>query len=92
MTEGKHLSIYITGRVQGVFYRKSTLEKARELGIKGWVKNLENGSVQIEAEGDHDKLESLVEWAKQGPDNAEVLQVKANESEWEGYENFEIRH
>lgn len=92
MSDNKHYSIYVTGRVQGVFFRKNTMEKARDLGLKGWVKNLDNGSVQIEAEGPVDQLDSLVEWAKVGPDGAEVLQVKANERDWEDFQSFDIRH
>ncbi|MGB3181543.1 MAG: acylphosphatase [Cyclobacteriaceae bacterium] len=92
MSDKKHYSIYVTGRVQGVFFRKNTMEKARDLGLKGWVKNLDNGSVQIEAEGPVDQLDSLVEWAKVGTDRAEVLQVKANERDWKDFQSFDIRH
>lgn len=92
MSDTKHYSIYVTGRVQGVFYRQSTKEKAAALGLKGFVKNLENGSVQIEVEGPENQIKNLIEWAKEGPVDADVLQVKANEKEVEGFESFEVRH
>jgi acylphosphatase len=64
--------ILITGRVQGVFYRHSTKQKAEALGLGGWVRNLPDGSVEIEAEGPKDKIGSLIAWCRHGPPNAVV--------------------
>jgi acylphosphatase len=69
-------SIIVSGKVQGVFYRQSTKEKARELGITGTVKNLPNGNVQIVATGTTAQLEQLVSWCKQGPARAVVTHVE----------------
>ena len=66
------ISIIVKGRVQGVFYRQSTREKARELGLTGYVQNMENGSVHIVATGEHEKLDQLIAWCRQGPPKAKV--------------------
>lgn len=87
-----HKNITVTGRVQGVFYRASTYEKAQQLGIKGFVRNQINGSVYIEAEGTMDQLEALIIWCKQGPDYAHVESLHAEEGQLEVFEKFEIKH
>ncbi len=87
----KRLRIQVTGKVQGVFYRPSTQAKAKELGLNGWVKNSEDGSVLIEAEGEDQKLDKLVEWCRQGPGAAQVNGVEAEEVVPEGVNTFEVR-
>lgn len=67
--------LLIKGRVQGVFYRYSTREKAETLGLAGWVRNLSDGSVEASALGDRAKIESLIEWCRVGPPNARVTSV-----------------
>lgn len=69
----------VRGRVQGVFYRQSTREKARVLGLNGWVRNEDDGTVTLEAFGDRAHLESLIAWCHQGPPSAKVSAV---EVEW----------
>ena len=76
------VNILVLGRVQGVFYRASTLERAQGLNLSGWVKNLSDGSVEVVAEGSRYALEDLVEWCKQGPPGAEVENVSAR---WTAY-------
>jgi acylphosphatase len=73
--ERARVNIVITGLVQGVFFRASTLEKAQGLNLSGWVKNQPDGSVEIIAEGERYALEDLVEWCRQGPPGAEVKDV-----------------
>lgn len=82
--------IIIRGKVQGVFYRKSTQKKALELGLTGWVKNLKDGSVELEAEGTISKLEELASWCKEGPKNAIVKEIEIREISPKNYENFQI--
>jgi acylphosphatase len=84
----KHFNITISGKVQGVFYRASAKEKAIDLGIKGYVMNLENGNVYMEAEGYQNQLDELVKWCKKGPAIARVEAVDVVESDWIGYEDF----
>ena len=73
------IHIRIFGEVQGVFFRAGAQEEARKLGVGGYVKNLEDGSVEVVAEGEVDKLESLLEWCMHGPDGASVTHC---EYEW----------
>ena len=62
----------IEGRVQGVFFRAATLEQAGRLGLKGWVRNCPDGSVEVVAEGERKKIEELVSWCHHGPPGAHV--------------------
>ncbi len=68
----KRVHILLSGKVQGVFFRESTKKKARMLGLKGVVKNLENGCVEIIAEGEEEKLKMLSSWCDDGPPLARV--------------------
>ena len=86
----KHLNITVKGKVQGVFYRASTKAVADQLGVRGTVKNLDNGGVGIEAEADPQTLEMFVEWCHEGPENAEVTSVETHEGELKNYRNFEV--
>ncbi|MGE0588751.1 MAG: acylphosphatase [Cyclobacteriaceae bacterium] len=86
-----HLSIRVSGKVQGVFYRASTKDKARSLGLCGFVKNESDGSVYIEAEGDKEKLDQLVTWCRQGPPNARVENVETVEGEPKNFSRFDIK-
>jgi acylphosphatase len=70
----KHL--WVSGRVQGVWYRGSCRDVARTLGVAGWARNLPDGRVEVVAEGPEDAVEQLVAWCKQGPPAAEVLAVE----------------
>ena len=78
------------GRVQGVFFRASTVDKALELGVNGWVKNEHDGSVLIHAEGAEQPVKNLQEWCKSGPVHARVSEVKVWDKEVKGYSSFEI--
>ncbi len=83
----------ISGRVQGVFYRASTYEKALSLGLKGWVKNLPDGRVELVAEGPHDKIEELLKWCKQGPPGARVTNIEVEmEEPSRDFTGFSIRY
>jgi len=68
-----HLVIH--GEVQGVFYRASAQEKALALGLSGWVRNLDSGDVEAEAEGPQDLVDGFVAWCRQGPRAARVERV-----------------
>lgn len=73
----QRVHLLITGRVQGVFYRATTVETARRLGLTGWVRNLADGRVEAVAEGPGDALEALVRWSHDGPPSARVDGVEA---------------
>ncbi|MBX9689034.1 MAG: acylphosphatase [Candidatus Obscuribacterales bacterium] len=87
------VKLHVKGRVQGVFYRQSTLSQARHLGLCGWVANEMDGSVKIDAQGEKAKLESLLLWCHKGPPSAIVLEMDV---EWldeldSTYSSFEVR-
>ncbi len=73
--------IYVTGIVQGVWYRATAVERGQELGdLSGWVRNLPDGRVELMCEGSKKSLEKLVKWLWQGPEMARVTDVEVN---WE---------
>ena len=87
------VNLIVTGRVQGVFYRQSTLQEAQRLGLRGWVANLPDGSVEIEAEGDEAAVADLVAWAKVGPPAARVEHVRERKLSPTGLDRtFMLRH
>ena len=71
-------TIIVKGRVQGVFYRHSTREHANLLGLSGWVRNLPDGTVEIEARGSRRIIDKLVQWCHTGPPGARVEGVVVN--------------
>ena len=85
------ISITVSGKVQGVYYRQSTKEKAQELGITGIVRNLPNGGVHIVASGTADQLNKLIAWCKQGPPRAVVNEVQVEEIEPTGFIGFTVQ-
>jgi acylphosphatase len=86
------IHIFIEGRVQGVFFRHSTLIKAQEIGIFGFVRNLPGGLVEAVFEGEEEKVNKITEWAKRGPSSAKVEKFNVNLEEHKGeFKDFEIR-
>ena len=93
MREKVRVHIFVEGFVQGVFFRANTYEKAKELQLTGWVRNLPDGRVEIVAEGEKEKVEKLIEWAKIGPSLAKVENVKILWEKYQGeFEDFSIRY
>lgn len=86
----KHFNITVSGKVQGVFYRQTTLDTAQRLGIKGFIRNEKNGNVYIEAEGEETQLKKFIEWCKIGPSRANVIEVKSSEGKFKNFSRFEI--
>ena len=74
-TASRRVKLRVTGRVQGVYYRASTRDRARELGLVGWVRNTSDGAVEIEAQGPPEAVEALIEWCRRGPPAARVIDV-----------------
>lgn len=84
-----HYNIQVTGKVQGVWYRKSAKREADKWGIKGFVMNMDDGSVYLEAEGDEKALDLFVKWCRQGPEKARVRDVVVTEAELEEFGDFQ---
>lgn len=87
----KSLQLIIRGKVQGVFFRVSTRDKAKELNVCGFVRNERDGSVYSEIEGEEEALEDMISWCKLGPRGAHVQEVKVIDQPNVGYSDFEIR-
>jgi len=82
--------VRIAGRVQGVGFRYSVQQRARSLGIAGWVRNEPDGSVTAVFEGPADRVESLVDWCRQGPRGAGVAHVEVELEEPTGADGFAV--
>ncbi|MBW2599769.1 MAG: acylphosphatase [Deltaproteobacteria bacterium] len=91
----RRVHVFITGRVQGVFFRAETKKQALESGLAGWVKNLDDNRVEAIFEGSENDVEKMIDWCKKGPRFAHVREVKiVEESRPVGtrFEDFEIRY
>jgi acylphosphatase len=86
----RHFSILVSGRVQGVFYRASAKAKAEELGITGFVENLPDGNVYIEAEGTDQDLDRFKTWCAEGPPRSQVVRVEIKEGALQNFTSFGI--
>lgn len=87
----KYIKLTVKGRVQGVWFRASTKKQADDLGVRGFVKNLVNGNVYIEAEGTQEQLQLFVIWCKNGPILAHVSEVIEQKGNLQHFTDFEIR-
>ncbi len=92
MLNRKNKVLKVTGGVQGVCYRASTCQIANEIEIKGYVMNMPDGSVFIEAEGSEEQLNKMIEWCKQGPKNALVNELNIQEGTVKGFIEFKIHY
>ena len=85
--------LIIAGRVQGVWFRESTRQEAKGLGLTGWVRNLLTGDVEAVVEGEESQVERLIEWAKVGPPVARVTRVDVRRFETTGeFSDFRVVH
>ncbi|MBD9675610.1 acylphosphatase [Pseudomonas sp. PDM18] len=82
---------YISGKVQGVYYRQSTQEQADRLEIDGWVRNLEDGRVELLIEGEEDAVRELEKWLARGPVKAKVTAVELKPMTPQGITGFIVR-
>lgn len=84
------MNIRVIGHVQGVFYRASARAKAKELELRGFVRNESDGSVYAEAEGDEVRLQQFLAWCRKGPAGATVLRVESSDGPVRGFQDFLI--
>jgi DNA ligase D-like protein (predicted 3'-phosphoesterase) len=89
--KGKGVRVSVSGGVQGVGFRYLTVERAAELGVLGWVRNEDDGSVLVHAEGPDEAVDALVEWLGEGPPGAAVSEVAVEKGKVEGHEQFAVR-
>jgi len=85
--------VMISGRVQGVFFRAETQEKARQVGVSGWVRNTPDNLVEAVFEGEKEDVEEMISWSRHGPPAARVENVDVNRQEFKGeFDSFSIRY
>jgi len=87
----KTIHCFISGRVQGVFFRATTADQARQLGITGWVRNLPDGRVEVKATADNETLEEFKRWLTDGPERANVSDLEINEIDLEEFDEFTVQ-
>lgn len=87
----RRVRIFISGKVQGVFFRQALKVMAIKTGVSGWVRNLDDGRVEAVLEGRKKDVDKLVEWSHGGPANARVLQVTICAEEFSSeFSKFEV--
>lgn len=82
---------YISGRVQGVWFRASACKEAQQLGLTGWARNLPDGRVEVMAFGESAQLEKLYKWLQRGPLLAKVTDITREDLAWQVYEGFKAQ-
>ncbi|MEK6274824.1 MAG: acylphosphatase [Actinomycetota bacterium] len=86
----KRALVVVRGSVQGVFFRAEARDRARSLGVAGWIRNARDGTVEAAFEGDREQVESMVDWCRRGPAGARVEEVDVTWVEPEDEEGFSI--
>jgi acylphosphatase len=88
----KSVRLYISGRVQGVFYRAFVKENAEKIGVKGFVRNLDDGRVEIFIEGNPEDVRKMMALVKKGPKNCEVKNIEEKEERFQDFKQFKVLH
>lgn len=83
--------LFISGRVQGVYFRASVEDLSQELGLSGWARNLSDGRVEIVFEGEKEKVNKAIAWCHKGPPGAKVDEVVVLNEKPEGETGFRIK-
>jgi acylphosphatase len=83
--------VFVSGRVQGVFFRDHVQRLAQDLGVSGWVRNVVDGRVEAEFEGPADAVDRLVSWCRTGPPRARVAGVAVTSQAVSGERGFQVR-
>lgn len=90
MQDKVSIHCFVSGLVQGVWFRAGTQDQAKKLGLTGWVRNLPDGRVEVLACGEKAQISQLKEWLKEGPPRARVNDVSYDDVDWKEYAEFEI--
>lgn len=88
----KSVRLYIEGTVQGVFFRGFVKENAEKYDVKGFVRNLEDGRIEVFLEGNVDEVNKMIELCKQGPKHAQIRNVEIKPENFQGFKTFKILH
>ncbi|MCI2284488.1 acylphosphatase [Colwellia sp. MSW7] len=81
---------HVTGKVQGVYFRVSSQQKAIELGLSGYARNLADGDVEVFLSGEEENVKIMLAWLKDGPKRAEVTKMQQKQVEWQEHRFFSI--
>lgn len=84
------IHLWITGKVQGVFYRASAAEQATKMQLNGWIKNTADGAVEATVNGSEAALEKFISWCRNGPEHAAVSEVKITPKPDDGFVGFRV--
>ncbi len=85
--------IVVSGIVQGVFFRANTRSKAQMIEVTGWVRNRPDGTVEVIAEGERERIQRFIDWCHKGPSGASVSKVDVRWEEYSGeFQGFEVRY
>lgn len=88
----KSVRVYISGTVQGMFFRNFIKENAEKLSVNGFVRNLEDGRVEVFLEGDGDNVKKMIEVCEKGQRNMEIQNVEVKPEKHQGFRNFKVLH
>jgi acylphosphatase len=88
----KSVRLYIKGTVQGIFFRQFIKENAERYDVKGFVRNLEDGRVEVFAEGDIENVEKMIELCKVGPRHSRIENVEIKEEKFQDFKEFKLLH
>ena len=91
MANEERAHVYVSGQVQGVSFRDATRQQAEELGLGGWVRNLQDGRVEAVFEGESETVRQMIEWCESGPSSADVDDVSVEQETPERLSGFEVR-
>jgi len=81
---------HVSGRVQGVFFRVSSQQKAIDYGLSGYARNLADGDVEVFLSGEEENVEKMLAWLKHGPEQAEVSAMQQKQVDWQEHSFFSI--
>lgn len=88
----KSVRIYLSGNVQGVFFRQFIKENAEKFNIRGFVRNLDDGRVEVFAEGNDIDVEKMTNLCKSGPKHAQITKIEIKQEKFQDLKNFKILH
>lgn len=88
----KSVRLYISGTVQGVFFRSFVKENAEKIGVKGFVRNLEDGRVEVFVEGEIDSVKKMIDICKKGPRHSQIKNIELKEERYQNFRTFKVLH
>lgn len=88
----KSIRLYITGTVQGIFFRAFVKDNAERYNVKGFVRNLEDGRVEVFLEGDFNAVDKMIELCKKGPKHSQIRKVKEKDERFQDFKTFKVLH